>query len=202
MKIRKALSLLALAVCGSSVAASAQFAAYGTVTVEHVTGLTCLDVTCGNNDGTVSPVGGGGGVFYDWRTYGRVRVGFDVRASTTSSSKNAVQYAASPGPRIFSVLGGVRGSIKVPLLGMRPYAQASVGWDRTNATGVQFDASGRQIYSSGLEFRGFLGVDLPLLPVMDFRVVELGAGSLHGAGGSFPMESISTGVVFHLPRQD
>lgn len=179
-------------VLASSVVAHAQLAAYGTVSVEHVSGLKCTEAVCGSNDGTVNPVGGGGGLFYDWKTVGPVRVGFDVRASSTLSNKNAVQYAGSPGPHIFSVLGGVRGSVKIPVLSMRPYAQASVGWDRTNV-------STPQTYSTGLQFRGFVGVDLPLLPMLDFRVVELGAGSLRSAGSSFPMESISTGLVFHFP---
>ncbi len=199
MLLRKLLSLLVFCVVGTSVAAHAQLAAYGTVSVEHVTGLTCLNPPCGNNSGTVSPVGGGGGIFYDWRTVGRFRVGFDARASSTITNKNAVQYGGSPSPRIFSVLGGVRASTRIPVLSMKPYAQGSVGWDRTNVAGHQFDANGKEIFSSGLEFRGFVGVDLPVFPVMDFRVVELGAGSVHASGSTFPIYSISTGLVFHLP---
>ena len=187
------MSLFALAT-----AAQAQLAVYGTVTVEHLSGINCLQTVCGSGDGTINPIGGFGGVFYDFRTVGPVRIGVDVRAGSTIGNKNAATYFNSARPRIFSALGGVRASFKAPLPQLRPYVEGAVGLGRSNIA-VPQDSSGRVNYNSGIEYRGLAGVDLMLLPAMDFRVVELGAGGLHNSGSNYPMYSISTGLVFHLP---
>lgn len=191
MNLRKALlstSLVVLAFAGS---ARAQTSVYGTVTVDHVTGIKCQGTTCGSNDGTINPVGGMGGVSYDLRSVGPVRLGVDVRASSVVGNKNAAIYSNFPRPRIYSVLGGVRASFKTPLVQLKPYVEGLVGYGRSNFAATP--------YASGLEFRGLAGVDLSLLPALDFRVVELGVGSLRNTGNSYSIESISTGVVFHLP---
>ena len=53
--------------------------------------------------------------------------------------------------------------------------------------------------TNGFEYHLFAGADLRLLSVLDFRIVELGIGGLDASGHNFPLKSISTGVVFHLP---
>ncbi len=158
MQAIKSAALSLVLLLSFSAAAHAQLAVYGTVSVEHVTGLKCLDTVCGSNNGTISPVGGGGGVYYDWRTFGPARIGFDVRASSTVGNKNAVQYASGPQPRIYSALGGVRASFQLKTLSLRPYVQGSVGWDRTNANAPL-------TYGTGVEFRGVRGCGLPVFPV-------------------------------------
>ena len=178
--------------------ARAQLGVYGTVTVEHVTGIQCLQVICGSNDGTISPLGGTAGVFYDFRQIGPVRLGADVRVSSTLGNKNAATYFNTAKPRIFSALGGIRASFRTPFVQLRPYVQGSVGLARSNINLPQ-DSTGRVQYHSGLQYRGFAGADLAVLPVMDFRVVELGIGGIRNNGGSNFVDSISTGLVFHLP---
>lgn len=198
MILRSTLLSTALALLTLAPVAHAQLAAYGTVTVEHPSSITCREVTCGSNDGTISPIGGFGGVFYDFRNVGPIRLGVDVRAGSTVGNKNAAIYSNAPRPRIFSVLGGVRASFKTPLPQLHPYVEGAIGLGKSNISLPQ-DADGAVHYRSGIEYRGFAGVDLTLLPVMDFRVVELGAGGLQNFGNTYPITSISTGLVFHLP---
>ena len=168
------------------------------MTVEHITGVRCLQTVCGSSNGTISPVGGTAGVFYDFRQIGPVRLGADVRVSSTLGNKNAATYFNTAKPRIFSALGGIRASFRTPFPRLRPYVQGSVGLARSNLN-LPEDSSGRVQYHAGVQYRGFAGADLAILPVMDFRVVELGIGGIRNNGNTNLVESISTGLVFHLP---
>lgn len=198
MILRTPLSLSVFFLLLAPLAAHAQLGVYGTVTVEHPSGIHCQEAICGSNDGTISPLGGFGGVYYDFRTVGPVRLGLDVRAGSTVGNKNAAIYASTPRPRIFSVLGGVRASFHTPLPQLRPYVEGAIGLGKSNIAQPQ-EVDGTVSYRSGLQYSGFAGVDLTLLPVMDFRVVELGAGGLQNFGNTYAVTSISTGLVFHLP---
>ena len=192
MNLRKALLPTVLVVLALSASAWAQTSIYGTVTVDHVTGIKCQQASCGSNDGTINPLGGFGGISHDLRFLGPFRLGVDVRGGSVIGNKNAAIYASSPRPRVYSVLGGVRASSRAPIFHVTPYLEGLVGYGRSS-----FNGTG--LYSSGVEFHGVAGVDLPLLPALDFRVVELGAGGVHNAGSNYPLESISSGLVFHLP---
>jgi hypothetical protein len=46
---------------------------------------------------------------------------------------------------------------------------------------------------------GFAGADITILPVLDLRAIELGAGEAFGPS-SHSIQSIGIGVVFHTPR--
>lgn len=192
MNPRKALPFPFLVALALSACARAQTSIYGTVTVDHVTGIKCQQASCGSNDGTINPLGGIGGISHDLRFVGPFRLGVDVRGGSVVGNKNAAIYANSPKPRLFSVLGGVRASARTPIFHVTPYLEGLVGYGRSTLNGTA-------LYSSGVEFHGLAGVDLSLLPALDFRVVELGAGSVHSAGSNYPVESISSGLVFHLP---
>ena len=189
-------------------AARAQASIYGTVTVDHVSDIKCLQTVCGSGDGTINPIGGTGGIFYDFKTYGPVRLGVDVRGSSLMGNKNAATYFNTARPRVFSALGGIRVSARTPIFRLRPYAEGAVGFANTNLPVPEnpynlqnpvYPNDGRVYYHSGVAFRGFIGSDLPLLPFMDFRIVELGIGALRNGGSTYPVESISSGLVFHLP---
>ena len=199
MNLRTTLLSLALVSPALAGTSQAQLAAYGTVTVEHVTGIHCLQTQCGNSSGVVNPLGGFGGVYYDFRTIGPVRLGFDVRAGSTIGNKNAATYFNSARPRVFSALGGVRASFHVPLAPLRPYVEGAIGYAKSNLAVPEDPATGQVNYQSGIAYRGFAGLDLSILPVLDFRVVELGAGGLHNLGNNYPVYSVSTGIVLHLP---
>jgi hypothetical protein len=105
----------------------------------------------------------------------------------------------------------VKGSFNTPLSYLRPYVEGAVGYGRSNY-GVLTNAGA--IHSTGnavlpgvstqgnIEYHVFAGVDLRVLPVADWRVVELGYGALQETGAyshNYPLYTVSTGVVFHFP---
>ena len=193
MNLRR-LALLLFATIAGAATAKAQLGVYGAVTVERASGIKCLATNgvCGSTDGTINPVGGFGGVYYDFKNYGRVRLGLDVRGGATTQSKSAVGYFTEP-TRIYSALGGVRASFATRFDALRPYVQGSVGMARSN-----FQATSG--YPVGVQYRGYAGADVRLLQNLDFRVVEFGIGAFQLGGSAYRTESISSGVVFHFSR--
>lgn len=206
MNISK-LALALTSVLFAATTASAQLAVYGTVTVRRMTDIPYTQGTTNFTNGSFDPVGGTGGVFYDLRKVGPVRLGIDARGSIVNSSQGAYTAFNAGGGHIASGLGGVRASFHTPLLSLKPYVQGSVGVARTNfgtqyndslATGSISKGTGIQL-TSHLEYDVFAGVDYAILPMLDFRVVELGYGAIQGPSHTYPVQSLSTGVVFHLP---
>ncbi|HEY0264789.1 MAG TPA: hypothetical protein VGC07_09720 [Granulicella sp.] len=219
MNIRKLLLALASAVFAVSTA-HAQIGAFGTVTVHHMYNVPYQEGNQTFTNGNYNPVGATGGIFYDWRSFGLVRLGGEIRGSITNSTQSAYPNYNGGGGHLGEGLGGVRLSFHAPILKIRPYVSGMVGVARTNfgvaynnvlATtpgGISKD-TGVQI-TTHFAYNVFAGVDYQLIPIMDWRVVELGWGGVQGkqfnnptATGPdhmFPVGSISTGVVFHFPR--
>jgi len=206
MNISKLLLALTSAVLAVSTA-HAQLSVYGTVTVRRMTDIPYTQGTTSHTDGSFDPVGGTGGVFYDFKTVGPVRLGIDARGSIVNSTQGAYTAYNAGGGHIGSGLGGIRATFHTPFLPLKPYVQGSVGVARTNfgtefntglATSGVSNTTGVQI-SSHLEYDGFAGLDLAILPMFDFRVVELGYGAVQGNSHTYPVQSLSTGIVFHLP---
>jgi hypothetical protein len=55
---------------------------------------------------------------------------------------------------------------------------------------------------NNLEYHGYAGVDLPFASFADWRVFEAGYGALQSfsnAAHTYPIVSISTGIVIHFP---
>lgn len=195
--IFRRLALLLVPVFALPLAAHAQLAAYGLFTAHRYGGVQCLEASCGTSSGSVSPIGGTGGIYYDFRTVGRFRLGVDVRATGLKGSKSASSYFGGD-YRAYSVLGGVRAAIRTRIPLLNPYVQGSVGLGRNNGLGDSAQLSNR------VQYMGFAGLDLRLLPVLDFRALEVGGGALSGAGtgpnsGTHSVLSISTGLVLHFP---
>ncbi len=205
-KFALALASAVLTVTAVSPSAHAQLAAYGTVSVRRMTSIPYTQGTQSYTNGSYDPVGGTFGLYYDWRTFGPVRLGVDARGSIANSTKGA--YTATvAGGHLASVLGGVRASFHVPLVPLKPYVQGSVGFARTNfgtdynsslATSGVSNTTGI-LLSNHVEYDAFAGADLSILPFIDFRVVELGYGAVQGHSHTYPVESLSTGIVFHFP---
>jgi hypothetical protein len=244
MIFRKAVLLLAAAIATTTIA-HAQLGVYGTITVNRLAGLqsspftpanasltapSCvppsqgapLPTPCQVND-SVDPIGGTGGVYYDFKTIGPVRLGADLRGTITDSKQGAYTFSRGGGTRIYSTLGGIRASFHTPIKIIKPYIQASAGLGRSDyglytsyvlQPAVTVIEGGQPVVVlpaiignkvvryNNFQYEGFAGVDVKLLPIMDFRVVELGYGGLTSFGTnahSYPIGSLSTGVVFHLP---
>jgi hypothetical protein len=227
--IRKALLLVPVLALAASAHAQApgQFSVYGTVTLDHLTGVNSSPIlqtlspapctgsatataNCTAYKSSVDPIGFTGGVSYDIKQFGPVLLSADVRAVVASSHQGAQKSAEGAGTHIYSYLGGVRGTFHTPLTILRPYAQVSAGYARSNY-GVLTDAgvtnSGNPTFpgvatQNAIEYHVFAGADLRVLPLADWRVVELGYGALQSSGNfshNYPLYTISTGIVLHFP---
>jgi len=175
--------------------AAAQLGAYGLFDGTRISNLTGQpSVVTGQKLNSTSPVGGVLGVFYDFRNVGPVRVGVDLRGSLLQTKRGADADFLGAGTHINSFLGGVRVSFHSPikLLQLKPYLQASAGLGRSD-----FGLSPN--LSNGFEYHGYAGVDIKLLPILDWHAVELGYGGIDGNGHNYPLASVSTGFVVHLP---
>src|SRR5260370_24981948 len=80
---------------------------------------------------TVDPLGGTGGVYYDFLKLGPVKLGADLRGSILTTKRGAYINFNGPGARIYSVLVGVRGAFQTPVKSLQPYLQISAGLGRT-----------------------------------------------------------------------
>lgn len=215
MNLRKS-ALLAVAPFAFAPLAHAQGAVYGMVTAQNLDGLTYNTVGRGtantvvtNTNGSFSPIGGVGGVYYDFRSIGRVRLGIDVRGSIASSAHGADPTSAGSGGRLYTAMGGLRATFPTKYRLLAPYAQGSIGFARTDGgrtPDVSFNGAlplqnGRIVIDHGLAYQGFAGLDLKVLPYMDVRIVELGIGAISGvtnSPGSHLLESAGIGLVFHF----
>jgi hypothetical protein len=175
--------------------AAAQVGVYGLFDATRISSLTGQpSVITGRRLNSTSPVGGVLGVYYDFRNFGPVRVGVDLRGSLLRTKRGADEDFLGAGTHINSFLGGVRVSFRTPIkvIQLKPYLQASAGLGRSD-----FGLSPN--LSNGFEYHGYAGVDIKLLPVLDWRAVELGYGGIDGNGHNYPLGSVSTGFVVHLP---
>ena len=195
---------------GCSIAAQAQLGVYGMYSATQFSSIQCFDPQghCSSANGKVSPSGGWGGVYYDFRSFGPIRFGADVRAGGLHANKSAVSSAGGSGiTRAQSVLGGVRGTVRTPLNWLKPYGQFSVGWTRSNASDPTFtftNGETKQTYDDFVQYEVFAGADVHVFPLLDLRVVELGIGNMNRVGSgsgssSLGVKSIGAGIVLHLP---
>lgn len=223
--IRKALFLLpVLALAAAS--AHAQFSAYGTVTLDHLTGINTSPVLntltpapctgtvttdCTAYKSSVDPIGFTGGVSYDVKQVGPVLLAADLRAVIENNHEGAQKNSEGAGTHLYSYLGGVKASFNTPLSFVRPYVEGAVGYARSNygvlTNAGSTNSAGNPILpgvanQGNLEYHVFAGADLRVLPMIDWRVVELGYGALHELGTyshNYPLYSVSSGIVFHFP---
>jgi len=214
MSFRKAVFLLAALAVATTASAHAQFGVYGMFTADQLSSIASSPLPPPPNStssafqrsNSVNPLGGTGGVYYDFKKAGVVTLGADLRGSILTTKRGAYVNFNGPGARIYSVLGGVRADFHPPIKVLKPYIQGSVGLGRSDyGLFVSQPPSPaplpNKIYNN-FEYEGLAGLDIKLLPIMDYRVVELGYGGLDPFGTyshNYPIKQISMGFVFHLP---
>jgi hypothetical protein len=197
---------------GLSAAAHAQLGVYGMYSVNQNTGVNCLSAaasvcstgTPSGSSGHVNPQGLSGGVYYDFKTYGPVRFGVDVRGGDEHANKSGSSGAGGTGSvKATYFLAGVRGSVATPISWIKPYAQVSVGYAKSNVT----QGLNLSLQDQYLQYEGFVGADVRITSFLDWRAVELGIGNMNRIGNgtandgnsSVGVRSLGAGVVFHLP---
>jgi hypothetical protein len=206
MNLRKFLVVVLLG-AASAVAAHAQFGVYGTYAGDHLSGIQCQATapqTCANGaapgaTGPVDPSGFWAGAYYDFKSFGPVRLGLDVRggqghsnksASGTEGGKNAAEE--------YSFLGGARGSFHTKYSWLRPYVSLDGGLTRSDVSELQHN------FDNYFRVEAFGGVDVRLSSFLDLRPVEVGIGNMNRIGNgsgtsSMVVRSIGAGLVLHFP---
>jgi len=201
MRIWQGLAV-AVAALGCALGARAQLGVYGTYTANQLSGITCYQPapgTCSSGGGKVNPSGISGGLFYMLHDFGPLRLGVDVRGASARSNKSATTSAGGANAtESNSALGGVRATIRTPFPFIKPYAQVSAGWARSDA------AEQTHSYDNFVMYEGFIGADIRVLPMLDLRLPELGIGNMNriGSGGgvsSIGVKTVAVGIVLHLP---
>jgi hypothetical protein len=208
MSFRKAVLLLASVALVSTASAHAQFGVYGMFTVDRLSNIASSPLPAPTTDdanarlNTADPLGGTGGVYYDFKKVGPFTLGADLRGTILTTKRGANNSFNDTGTRIYSVLGGVRGVIHTPKDWLKPYIQGSVGLGRSDYGLSNTTSTGQVILYNNFEYQGLAGLDIKLLPVLDYRVAEFGYGGLNPFGDNshnYPIKQVSMGFVFHLP---
>jgi hypothetical protein len=211
-------------------AQTGQFSVYGEITVEQLSGIKSSPVLqifspppctgntvntqttpCTQFNNSVHPIGFTAGASYVFKTIGSTMLSADIRGVVESDKRGAQTLSVGSGTRIYSGLGGIRATFKTPKRYLLPFAELAVGYGRSNY-GILTNA---QISSNptfpgiptqnNLEYHAYAGLDLRITSLADFRFFELGYGALQAMGTyshTYPIYSISTGVVFHIPPRD
>jgi hypothetical protein len=213
MIFRKAVLLLAAVAIATTVSAQAQVGVYGMFTVDRLSRIAGSPLPPPPNSSdpafaradTVDPIGGTGGVYYDFMKLGPMKLGADLRGSILTTKRGAYINFNGPGARIYSVLGGVRGVFQ-PTKSLKPYLQISVGLGRSDYGLYTGRPASTQplpnVIYNNFQYEGLAGLDIKLLPVLDWRVAEFGYGGLDPFGTysrNYPIKQVSMGFVFHLP---
>ena len=172
---------------------------YGTFSDTHLSGL--VNGTAGNalsgytatTTGIWTP-GFGVGATFGVIPLGPIRLGLDVRTAIKPGNNGSDL-----------VLAGPRLALRLPLIRVKPYIQASGGYVRTSVSLANSPLpTGTQEKSNYAAYEILGGLDYPLVPFFDFRVIEIGGGQGYsfsgsaGTGNSVSLFSISTGAVFHF----
>lgn len=93
-----------------------------------------------------------------------------------------------------SGLIGPRVAFRPHLVPIQPYAEALIG-----AGHADYGQGVAHVSATNFEYQFLGGLDLTILPRIDWRVVEFSYGGLPRLGSSFNPETISTGIVVRLP---
>ena len=217
MRFCKSLAVVLLGL-GCAVAARAQAGVYVGYTATQFSGLTCFEpapLKCSSTGGVVNPAGVQGGAYYDFRTIGPVRLGFDLRGGDFHSNKSGTSSAGGKDATGYdNVMLGLKGSFHTRYSWLSPYAQVSAGYSRSNATlpfgTATVNASGipnERTEDNFIQYEGFAGIAVHVFPFIDLRPIELGIGNMNRIGsagavdgsGSVGVKSIGASIVFHTP---
>ncbi|HEX9199059.1 MAG TPA: hypothetical protein VF865_05835 [Acidobacteriaceae bacterium] len=135
----------------------------------------------------------GGGVTFNLIPVGPVRIGLDFRGSTRPGTTGAD-----------TAMAGVKVGFHPPVIPIKPYIQASGGYVATRTVNVSTGAPLNSTFNNQYAAWEILGgVDFPLAPFLDLRVIELGGGAGTSAFGSSNSPNISlftvnSGLVLHF----
>ena len=209
MILRKAVLLLAAVTIATAVSAYGQVGVYGMFTVDRLSNIDSSPIpplSTSPNDARlnyVNPLGGTGGIYYDFLKLGPMRLGADVRGSILTTRRGGYVNFDGQGAHIYSVLGGVRGVFHTKYAPLKPYIQLSAGLGRSDYGLITPMLNGGQVViHDNFAYQGLAGLDVKLMPIVDWRVAEFGYGGLDPFGTlshNYPIKQVSMGFVVHFP---
>lgn len=123
------------------------------------------------------------GAYFDRGHLLFLSTGLDARGVILGSGTNALD----------SGLVGPRLAVVPHVVPLKPYVEALIGAGRAS-----YLRGGSPTTVTKLEYQFLGGLDLTILPRIDWRVVEFSYGGLSGLGSSFNPKTISTGIVLRL----
>ena len=134
----------------------------------------------------------GGGITLNFLPLGPARLGFDLRGSTRPGTVGAD-----------TAMGGLKLAFSPPLLRIKPYLQASGGSVATRTVNVSSGTGGGSFNNKYAAWEILGGIDVPLMSIVDWRVLEVGGGTGLNVGlssnvPSLSMFSINSGLVVHF----
>ena len=136
--------------------------------------------------------GVGGGVTFNFLPVGPVKLGLDFRGSTRPGTVGAD-----------TAMAGFRVGFNPPLIRLKPYVQASGGYLATRTVNVSTSSAGGTFNNKYAAWEILGGLDVPLAPFVDFRVIEVGGGQgidVLGASNTpnVSLFTVNTGLVVHF----
>lgn len=178
--------LLVALVLFTAVAARGQAASlYVTYAPIH---LTNVQTGAGGQYTSYWANGVGGGITLNFLPLPVVSLGLDLRGSTRPGTVGADTATV-----------GLKLGIHPPVLRVKPYVQASVGYlgTRTFSSSIPVGSTTNGTYITW-EILG--GIDYPVMHFVDLRLIELGGGQgiSTGSGGNASLFTVNTGLVLHF----
>ncbi len=139
----------------------------------------------------------GGGVTLNFLNLHVVKLGLDARGSTKPGTTDADTAQLA-----------LRLGFQPPVLRLKPYVQAGVGYLATRTVNASTNPGSTTAiggtFSNQYATAGFqVGIDKPLIPFLDLRIVEVGYTRAFSTGISTSADnantfSLSTGLVAHF----
>lgn len=124
------------------------------------------------------------GAYFDKGHLLFLATGIDARGAILGSGDNVLD----------SGLIGPRLALQPHVFPLQPYVEGLVGLGH-----VGYSQGTTPAVVNKFEYQFVGGLDLTILPRIDWRIVEFSYGGLSGLGSSFNPKTFSTGIVVRLP---
>ncbi|HEX6495401.1 MAG TPA: hypothetical protein VF018_07960 [Acidobacteriaceae bacterium] len=123
------------------------------------------------------------GLYHDFYSVPLVHVGADLRGSVLGVSQTTTLTSGMIGPRV---------SVHPHVLPAMPYLEALGGIGH-------YDYGAGQGSNTQFEYQFLAGIDITVLPRLDWRAVEFSYGGLSALNGTLHPRTLSMGLVLRLP---
>lgn len=173
--------------------AQAQFTVYGTYAPLRLSNVRLSDSSNSvPNYTSYWAHGVGVGATYTFLPLGPLHLGVDVRGSSKPGT-----------PGADTVLVGLKAGIKLPALAIKPYVQASGGYASSRLGNTSAPVVGATVTNRYGAYEVLAGVDYPIFPLVDLRLIEVGGGKGYNTGAfstssDITLFSVATGLTVHF----